>query len=138
MESNPETHKNIITKLFLDGWNQSLFTTFADHVEDPVIFHFRGAKQNTNLHELKGLVAFWKKAFPDLSFQVLNIIVELNFAAANLVFTGTHQGAWQNVAPTGRRIWVEEMMFFRFEEGKIAEMWEVYDEAMMMKQLQES
>ncbi len=137
MDADPETQKSIITKLFLDGWNQSLFTSFADHVADPVTFNFRGTRQSTNIDELKGLVAFWKKAFPDLSFQVLNIIVENNFGAANLIFIGTHKGTWQNVAPTGRSITVEEMMFFRFEEGKIVEMWEVYDEAMMMKQLQE-
>ena len=138
MQIAPEILKSIITNLFLDGWNLQQFTSFADFVADSVTFNFRGTSQKTNIEELKGLVAYWKKSFPDLSFQILDIIVENNFAAANLVFTGTHQGVWQNVPPTGRTIRVEEMMFFRFENGKIVEMWEVYDEAMMMKQLQES
>lgn len=135
---DPKTIKIIISNLFLDGWNQQQFASFSDFFTDPVTFNFRGAVQSTNIEELKGLVAFWKAAFPDLSFQILDIVVEQNLAAVNLLFTGTHQGVWQDVPPTGRNIRVEEMMFFRIEEGKIVEMWEVYDEAMMMKQLQGS
>lgn len=138
MQLDPQTIKSVITNLFLDGWNQQQFASFADSVADPVRFNFRGTMQKTNVEELRGLVTYWKTAFPDLSFQILDIIVENNRAAANLVFTGTHQGVWQNVPATGRSIQVEEMMFFRFEKGKIVEMWEVYDEAMMMKQLQAS
>ncbi len=53
------------------------------------------------------------------------------------MFTGTHLGEWQGLPPTGQKIEVEEMMFFRFEKGKIVELWEVYDEASMIGQIKQ-
>lgn len=61
-------------------------------------------------------------------------MAEEDRAAARLVHSGTHQGAWRGLPPTGRTIEVEEMMFFRFEDGRIGEVWEVTDEHAERKQ----
>lgn len=130
-----ERKKQVVRDLFEDGWSRLQFDSFSEFIGEKVLFNFRGAEQVTNLGELKSLVAFWKSAFPDLSFQILAILVEDELAAANLRFTGTHQGEWQGIQPSGQRIMVEEMMFFRFEDGKIVELWEVYDESTMLNQI---
>jgi predicted ester cyclase len=51
------------------------------------------------------------------------------------VFTGSQQGPWRELEPTGRSVEVEEMMFFRFEDGLLVELWEVFDEHEMRRQL---
>jgi hypothetical protein len=48
---------------------------------------------------------------------------------------GTHRQAILGVAPTGRSCVVDEVVIFRIAHGKIAEAWEVYDEAGMWRQL---
>jgi len=50
-------------------------------------------------------------------------------------YRGTHRRAIAGVPPSGRACLVDEMVIFRIEGRKIAEAWEVYDEAGMWRQL---
>ena len=50
-------------------------------------------------------------------------------------FTGTQQGKMFGVEPTGRPVSVTMMAFFRFADGRIAELWEDYDEHGLRQQL---
>lgn len=128
----------IVRDIFEQGWNLQRFESFAEFVADAVTFNFRGGKNSTNLLELIDLVAYWRSAFPDLQFSLVEVLAAGDTVAVNMVFAGTHKGQWQDLPPTGRRIRVEEMMFFRFENGTIIEMWEVYDEFEMRRQLNDT
>ena len=44
-------------------------------------------------------------------------------AAIDAAVAPTHQGAWRDIPPTGRRVTVTEMFFSRTVEGKLAECW---------------
>jgi predicted ester cyclase len=77
----------------------------------------------------------WRTAFPDFHFQIEDAIAENNLVAVNLVFTGTYKGQWQDMPPSGNKILVEEMMFFRFEQVKIVGIWEVFEEFEMRNQI---
>jgi len=137
MSLDAEGKKQVIRSIFEHGWNQEQYDSFSEFLNENIFLNFRGTRQITNLVELKQLVTFWRTAFPDLTFEILDIIAETDLVAANLVFTGTHTGEWQGIPPSGQKIRVEEMMFFRFENGKIVEMWEVYDEAAMLDQIKQ-
>lgn len=50
-------------------------------------------------------------------------------------YTGTYRGTWEGAAPTGKRIDVDEMMFFRFEQGLLVEAWGVQDELALLRQI---
>jgi predicted ester cyclase len=50
-------------------------------------------------------------------------------------YSGTHRGPIVGVPATGRSCVVDQMVIFRIANGKIAEAWEVYDEAGMWRQL---
>lgn len=137
MSLDAEGKKQVIRSIFEHGWNQEQYDSFSEFLNENIFLNFRGTRLVTNLVELKQLVAFWRTAFPDLTFEILDIIAETDLVAANLVFTGTHTGEWQGIPPSGQKIRVEEMMFFRFENGKIVEMWEVYDETAMLDQIKQ-
>ncbi|WP_264159428.1 ester cyclase [Actinomadura rudentiformis] len=49
--------------------------------------------------------------------------------------TGTHQGDYMGVPPTGRSITYREIMIVRFTDGRIAETWGIVDVLAQMKQL---
>src|SRR5919199_3150068 len=50
---------------------------------------------------VKRHVADWLAAFPDLRFDVEQVIAEADTVATRCTMRGTHTGAWMNVAPTG-------------------------------------
>lgn len=130
-----EEKKRIVKDIFEKGWNLQQFDDFSNFLAESIIFNFRGTKFSTNLEDLKALIGMWRTAFPDFHFQVEDIVAENKLVAVNLVFTGTHKGEWQNMPPSGNKILVEEMMFFRFDQGKIVEIWEVFDEFEMRNQM---
>jgi predicted ester cyclase len=49
--------------------------------------------------------------------------------------SGTHQGEFQGIAPTGKRFKVSALQLARFEGGRCVERWGSTDELGMMKQL---
>jgi predicted ester cyclase len=51
------------------------------------------------------------------------------------VVTGTHQGEYLGLPPTGRSVTYNEIFIFRFEDGRIAETWGVVDVLAQLRQL---
>jgi predicted ester cyclase len=49
--------------------------------------------------------------------------------------TGTHLGVWGGLEPTGRRVTLSAVNIFRFEHGKVAEIWNHRDDLGLREQL---
>ena len=46
-------------------------------------------------------------AFPDVKFTVLDLIAENDKVVACWNISGTHQGVFRGLAPTGKKVWME-------------------------------
>jgi steroid delta-isomerase-like uncharacterized protein len=83
----------------------------------------------------KRITADFRAAFPDLRFKVEMMIAEDEFVAARWTATGTHTGAWGAVEPTGRQVSFSGVNIFRFENGKVAEIWNHRDDLGLLERL---
>jgi hypothetical protein len=118
-----------------DVWNKGDFR-LADRMFTPgIVLHFRGQDRPLTPEVGIGIVKTWRTAFPDFHFNLEDMIVEGNRVALRIPFTGTHQGKFWGLEPTGKVIRVTETLILRIDGGKIAEMWEDYDEYGMRVQL---
>lgn len=131
--SNP--YKSIIRRLFDEVWTNADFSGIRELLDDPFSYHFRGEMVSRVPEDLVRIVRTWKESFPDLCFEVEGIVAERNQAAARVVYRGTQEGEWAGIQAAGRSVEVHEMMFFRFEGERIAEVWEVTDEHALRSQL---
>jgi predicted ester cyclase len=61
--------------------------------------------------------------FPDYRWELLSTVVEGGTIAARLTGRGTHTGTFEGIAPTGRRITIQELVVYRFVDGKIVQCW---------------
>ena len=52
-----------------------------------------------------------------------------------VTMTGTQKGDFFGIAPTGRRVSVNQINIERIRDGRIAEHWRVTDELALMRQL---
>lgn len=132
---SPNQHKVIVRRVFKEVWTDSNFGHVTELLAPQLTYHFRGKIFEQVPESLIQIVERWKQAFPDLRFQVEELVAEGDLVSARLVYRGTHQGEWKGIPPTGRKVEVNEMMFFRFEEGRIVEVWEVADEYSQRQQL---
>jgi len=76
-----------------------------------------------------------RTAFPDWHEEVLDIFGSGDRVTTRYVSTGTHQGAFWGIPPTGRRIEIHEISIFRCANGRIAEQWCMCDELARLQQL---
>jgi steroid delta-isomerase-like uncharacterized protein len=75
-------------------------------------------------------------AFPDLNISVEDVIGEGDQAVSRYTVRGTHQGETEEFGPaTGRQIEFKGITIHRFEDGKIVEEWEAYDNLSTLQQL---
>ena len=49
--------------------------------------------------------------------------------------TGTHDGPFGDIEPTGKKINISGQLIMRFEGPRVAEEWESFDEVGMLKQI---
>ena len=102
----------------------------ADHVH-----HWAVGPDTTGPAPVKGRLATWRAAFPDLRVTVEDAIAEGDRVVARWVATGTHEGAFQGQAPTGRSVEWRGINIFRIECGRIAEAWSEMDTLGLRAQL---
>lgn len=62
-------------------------------------------------------------AFPDYHWDLQQRLVDGDTIAARLVGRGTHTAPFSGIAPTGRRIQVQELVVYRIADGKIVNCW---------------
>lgn len=75
-------------------------------------------------------------AFPDLHLEVQFTVADDERVTLYISTTGTHQGPFMGIAPTGKQFKVNGVDIFRFnDEGKVAAHWGVFDTFGMLAQL---
>lgn len=77
---------------------------------------------------------FWE-AVPDAQIELGDAFEAGDKAAARLTITGTHEGELMGVPASHRPISVEVITILRFDDGRIAERWQVADFLSMMQQI---
>ena len=86
----------------------------------------------------KGFEEFFttmKEAFPDIHLEPDHVVADDDNVALAYTLTGTHEGDFNGVEPTGRKIEVRGLQIGRFEDGKIVERWGSSDELGILQQL---
>jgi predicted ester cyclase len=77
----------------------------------------------------------FRRAFPDLRFEVDLVLGEDDLVAARWTATGTHTGPWGSLEPTGKRATFSGVNIFRFADGKVVEIWIHRDDLGLMTQV---
>ena len=78
----------------------------------------------------------FRNAFPDLRWDVDLVIGDGDLVAGRWTASGTHSGAWGDVAPTGRAVMFSGVNIFRFDDrGKVVEIWNHRDDLGLFEQL---
>jgi predicted ester cyclase len=80
-------------------------------------------------------IAEWLAGFPDLHFDVEQVIAEATLVVSQVIVRGTHTGAWLGLAPTGRQISIRMMVIQRIANGKIVEDWVLVETLGLFQQL---
>ncbi|MCA1731739.1 MAG: ester cyclase [Actinobacteria bacterium] len=118
--------EEVVSKGTLDLIDEIFAPDFVAHEADQDIRGPEGVRQ---------FILMLRAAFPDLRVTVEDVLAEGVKVVQRWRAHGSHQGELMGLAPTGKRISVAGITISRFEGGKVAEEWELYDMIGMMQQL---
>lgn len=105
--------------------------TFAEDCVD----HDPAPGQGSGREGFRQFFTALRSAFPDAHIEGEHVVTDQNNVAIAYTLTGTHQGDFNGIAPTGKRIEVRGIQIGRFENGEIVERWGSSDELGIIKQL---
>jgi steroid delta-isomerase-like uncharacterized protein len=132
------TNKATIRRLY-DATNSGdaavISQTIDEIVEPDVVFHAPVPTGATGAQALKQVWPVLLRAFPDLHIAVEDVIAEGDKVVCRDTVTGTHQGDYMGLPPTGNSVTYNEIFISRFAGGRIAEIWGVVDVFSQMRQL---
>ena len=124
-----------VIRSFVEAWNSRDFGRFRTLMAQDAVLRIGGGVVPCHPAGTRAIAEEWTTAFPDWHFDLLALIAEGDRVVAHMPYSGTQREPILGVAPTHRSCSVDEIVIFRVKEGKIAEAWEVYDEAGMWRQL---
>jgi steroid delta-isomerase-like uncharacterized protein len=84
---------------------------------------------------LKPIVQAMRQGFPDLHYEIKDVVATKDAVVLRVVMTGTHRGDLFGLPATGRKVTVNQINIEHIEHGQIVEHWRVTDELSLMKQL---
>jgi steroid delta-isomerase-like uncharacterized protein len=137
MNENPTANTDLIRKAAQAvndrdfAFVQSCFTSDFKRHDLVGAFPAAGSGSGEPINFLQELM----KAFPDLQMQVEDIFSNGPRATAHFLFTGTHTGELFGHKPTGKKVSFSGINLYRFENGKIAEVWNLWDWLGVMRQI---
>ncbi|WP_280239875.1 ester cyclase [Nocardia abscessus] len=109
--------------------------TIDEVVAPDLLFHAPVPMDATGAQALQQVWAVLLRAFPDIHVAVEDVIAEGDKVVFRNTVTGTHQGEYRGLPPTGKSVTYNEIFIVRFADGRIAEIWGVVDVFAQMRQL---
>jgi steroid delta-isomerase-like uncharacterized protein len=130
----PEDAKSLLRRFYqetsagnLDVVDELVADDFIDHEEFPGL--------EPDKEGVKKFFAMFRTAFPDARMEPHEMLADGDLVSCRATFTGTQQGEFMGVPPTGRRIEANAIDILRVRDGQFVEHWGVMDAMTMMQQL---
>jgi predicted ester cyclase len=134
-----ENNKWLTREVLERGFNQGDLSVFDEFIDPNGVDH-QEPPGTPFVEHLKQVVTAMRTAFPDLHFEIHDILGEGEIVAFRSTMTGTHSGLFtlapgRPIPPTGRHVSVPHMHFVRVVDGKTTDLWHLWNIPMMMQQM---
>lgn len=130
-----QKNREIVNWLVQEGFIEGNLSLFDEYVAEDFVDHSAPPGLPPGREGVKELARMFRRAFPDYRTVVEDEIAEGDKVVHRARTSGTHQGEFLGIPPTGKRAEWTEMHIVRLRDGKIVEHWGEVDQLGMMQQL---
>ena len=123
---NAEQNKAVIRRLgrainsgHLQELDAVLAPDYVRHDPNPLM-------EDLGREEYKGAFSRLRKAFPDATWTIDELLADGDRVVGRWTFRGTHNGPFFNIPATGREVTYPVLAIYRIEAGRIAEDWHIF------------
>jgi predicted ester cyclase len=128
-------NRAVVQRWFADAVNPRRLDLLGEIVAPGAVLHATGFPDLVGPDDLTQLFSALFAGFSDLHFSVDEGPAEDNFVVERWDASGTNDGVFQGIAPTGRAMHWSGITMYRLACGKIAEIWTEADTFGRLRQL---
>ena len=130
-------NKALVVRFYDEVWGRGNLEFAGEVFADEYVRHdLRPSEPPPGPEGQAQIAGNFRSALPNLEWRVDLVLGDGDLVAARWTATGTHSGAWADVAATGRRVSFSGVNIFRFGgTGKVVEIWNHRDDLGLMQQL---
>jgi steroid delta-isomerase-like uncharacterized protein len=129
-----EANKTLVRRYYEDVFNGGKVELLDEMAVPDYDEHSPFPGQPNGIEGLKARVAAILAAFRP-TFTLHGVVGEGDTVVAYWTNTGTHQGEFMGVPPSGRPVRISGIDIHRLRDGRMAEHWHVVEELQMLQQL---
>jgi predicted ester cyclase len=129
-----ERNKEVARRLYEEVFGQGRLHV-ADELVHPECRDLHDPQDRRGPARAKEVATMLRGAFPDQRWEIEQLVAEGDHVAVYCTWSGTHEGSFMGIAPTGRRATVPHMYLLRLRAGQVIEYAAVRDDLGMMRQL---
>jgi steroid delta-isomerase-like uncharacterized protein len=133
MSDRAERNKAVARDFFERIWNQGDESAIDQYI--PLNAKGNDPDFGSGREGFKDQWRKWRVGFPDLHFEIVDLVAEGDKVLTRWILTGTHQGEYLGLPATGKTIRVEGMSLDRIEDGLVAEGFDGWDALALRRQL---
>ena len=130
-----EENKRVARRLLEDEISHANFAITEEVVHPDFVDHTNPPGMQHGIEGHQAIVRLFTASFPDLQWDIEDLIAEDDRVVARTVMQGTHLGDFFGLAPTGRKVTMRGIHIIRVAEGKVIEHWGCNDDLDLMRQL---
>lgn len=136
MSTTETENKEIARKFPEEAFTEGNLEVIDEIVADEYVGHTPAAPEPLRgPDDLKEFISMVRTAFPDVEATPEDVIVEEDKVVLRDRVTGTHEGAFMGLEPTGKEIEFEGTEIIRIEDGQFVESRAHFDMMNFMQQL---
>ena len=129
-----EENKALIRRQ-VEVWNTGNLDALDELMAADLIHHDMPPGLAPGLDGFKQIISMHKMAFPDVRVTIEDMFAEGDKVVNRWTVSGTHQGEYMGIAPTGKKVTLTGISIHRMAGGKIVENWHRMDMLSVMRQL---
>ncbi|NUB91963.1 ester cyclase [Haloterrigena sp. SYSU A558-1] len=129
------TDPNRLATEYATIWNEQEFSRLSEVVADSFTFTSPTAGTIEGREAFEAYAREITDAFPDFEITVHETLAGENLLMAEGTLSGTHEGEFDGIPPTGERFEIRDMARFVVEDGKLREERAFFDRQELFDQL---
>jgi predicted ester cyclase len=131
-----DENKRLVREITEVVWNRCGLDRIPEFYAPDFVADYRPYAPLREGHEgIRGMVERAWAAFPDYHEELHELVAEGDRVVARFTISGTQEGHWGLLPPTGRRVKFEEIVILEIRDGKIHGQHGVVDNLSALRQL---
>lgn len=121
-EGKLDTNKDVVRK-YHEIWSNGRVAELDNILAKDFVCHFINDIEWKGIDGANNSITSHRKSFPDWNEEIVDMISEGDKVVTRYKSTGTHQGMFNGIDSTGKKVMIYETSIYQIANGKIAEQW---------------